>query len=53
MSVEIIVTCPHCDSPKLDTDLDGYLSCVDCYWSEVEETFSTEEEDDFIRNMND
>ena len=43
---EIIVTCPHCGSPNIDTDLDGYLSCMDCYWSE-------EEEEIFIQGMTD
>lgn len=47
-NAEIIVTCPHCDSPNLDTDIGGYLSCMDCYWSEEEE-----EEEYFIRGMTD
>lgn len=52
-NTEIIVTCPHCDSPNLDTDLDGYLSCVDCNWSEYEETFPVEGDSDYVRDMTD
>lgn len=36
---ELACTCPCCDSPDIVQDLEAYITCRDCGWSEYEDTF--------------